>query len=281
MESKKFKGVFTALITPFKKQKIDFKSLEKLVEFQLKNGVDGFVVNGTTAESPTLFKEEVKDIFDLIKSKCPKEFPLILGSGSNSTQHSILLSQDCEKWGADALLLVVPYYNKPPQRGLIQHFKAISESVNIPSILYNVPGRTITFLELETVKELSTNSKIIGIKEASGNINFAEELRLGCGKDFVLLSGDDLTYDDFMKVGGDGCISVASHIIPKSIKNQKIKENKVLIETLFCEANPIPVKKALQLMNIIESAEMRLPLVELHESKTHKLKICLEESGLL
>jgi 4-hydroxy-tetrahydrodipicolinate synthase len=281
MDLNKFKGVFTALITPFKNNKIDFQSLEKLIDFQLKNSIDGFVVNGTTAESPNLDKREVKEIFDFIKGKVPKNFPLILGSGSNSTANTVLFSKECEAWGADALLLVVPYYNKPPQRGLFEHFKTIASSVNIPSILYNVPGRTITALEIETIKKLSEHPQIIGIKEASGNIEFAKQISAQCGESFILLSGDDLTYEEFMQVGGHGCISVASHVIPKEIKNQRIRTNRELIEMMFSEGNPIPVKKMLQLMGIISSAELRLPLVESTETSAMKIKAELNKRGLL
>lgn len=278
---KKFSGVITAIITPFKNDNVDFDSLEKLVQQQLKDGVQGFVVHGTTGESPTVTGAERKKIFDFIKAKVPKNFPLIVGTGSNSTAQSIELSKEAEKWGADAVLLVVPYYNKPPQRGLLEHFKAIASSVQIPSILYNVPGRTITALELETIKKLSEHPSIIGIKEASGNVDFAKQIRQACGESFVLLSGDDGTYDDFMKAGGDGVISVASHIIPQAFLKREASKYLPLIDLLFCEANPIPVKMALHLMGTISSAECRLPLVTLSETNKEKLKKAMSEKGLL
>lgn len=278
---KKFKGVITALITPFEKGAIDFASMEKLIQMQIKMGVSGFVINGTTAESPTLNKQEKKQIFEFVKSKVPKEFPLIMGTGSNSTEETIQASKDAEKMGADALLVVVPYYNKPPQRGLLEHFKAVADSVQIPTILYNVPSRTITALELDTIKKLSEHPKIIGIKEASGNISFASDIRKACGESFILLSGDDGTYDDFVKAGGDGVISVASHIIPQAMDRKKATEYKELIDLLFVEANPIPVKKALQLMKIIKSSECRRPLVELLESNTQKLSKAMQNKGLI
>jgi 4-hydroxy-tetrahydrodipicolinate synthase len=278
---KKLKGLITALITPFENGGVHYASLEKLIEWQLRGGVDGFVINGTTGESPTLTSEERKKIFHFVKERVPKECPLIFGSGSNSTAKSIEDSREAEKMGADALLLVVPYYNKPPQRGLFEHFKAVASSVEIPSLLYNVPGRTITALELETIKKLSEHPQIVGIKEASGNIEFARQIRQACGGEFVLLSGDDGTYDDFMKVGGDGVISVASHILPREMKAQKATENKELIDLLFCEANPIPVKMALFLMKVISSPECRLPLVTLAEAGTEKLKKAMQTKGLL
>lgn len=278
---KKFKGVMTALITPFEKGDIDYASLEKLIEMQLKNKVVGFVINGTTAESPNLSKQEKKQIFEFVKSKVPKDFPLIMGTGSNSTEETIQASKEAEKMGADALLVVVPYYNKPPQRGLLEHFKAIADSVHIPTILYNVPSRTITALELDTIKKLSEHPKIIGIKEASGNILFASDIRKACGESFILLSGDDGTYDEFVKAGGDGVISVSSHIIPQAMHQKKATEHKELIDLLFVEANPIPVKKALKLMKIIKSAECRLPLVELLDSNTQKLAKAMQNKGLI
>lgn len=278
---KNFKGVITALITPFEKGEVDYPSLEKLIKFQLEKKISGFVINGTTAESPTLKKHEKKEIFSFVKSKVPSNFPLIMGTGSNSTEDTKEAAREAEKMGADAQLVVVPYYNKPPQRGLFEHFKAVAESVQIPTILYNVPSRTITSLELETIKKLSAHPLIIGIKEASGNIEFAREIRKACGESFVLLSGDDGTYDEFMGIGGDGVISVASHIIPEDMILQRAKMNKELIDLLFVEANPIPVKKALYLMGIISSGECRLPLVELSDANTQRLLRSIQSKGLL
>lgn len=281
MKTSVFYGVTTALVTPFKNGKVDFKSLERLVLRQVKDGVTGFVVNGTTAESPTLHKAEVAEIFACVKANVPKNFPLIIGSGSNSTEKSIQDSKDAEKMGADALLLVVPYYNKPQQRGLFEHFKAIASSVSIPSLLYNVPGRTITALELETIRKLAEHPQIIGIKEASGKVEFAGQIRRQCGEAFVLLSGDDGTYDDFVKAGGNGVISVASHIIPQAMIDVKASEYGNLIDLLFVEPNPVPVKVALQMMGIIDSAEVRLPLVDLSSENKNKLVSEMKLRGLL
>lgn len=278
---KKFSGLITALITPFQDQKIDFDSLLNLIQHQLKDGVEGFVINGTTAESPNLSEEEISQIFQFVKKNVPDNFPLILGTGSNSTAKTISDSKKAEKLGADAVLVVVPYYNKPPQRGLFEHFKSVADQINIPVILYNVPSRTITSLEVETVKKLSAHPNIIGIKEASGNIETARQIRQQCGNEFILLSGDDGTYDEFMKAGGNGVISVASHIIPKAMKEQRIPEYKNLIDLLFCEANPIPLKAALQMMGIIKSSELRLPLVKLAASQAEKMKAELKAKGLL
>ncbi len=278
---KNFKGVFSALITPFDQGQVDYVSLKRLVDFQLEKGVQGFVINGTTAESPTLESFEREKIFREIKSWVPKNFPLIMGTGSNSTSKTIQESKEAEKLGADGILVVVPYYNKPPQRGLLEHFKAVADATQIPNILYNVPSRTITFLELETIKKLSEHPNIYGIKEASGNIELARQIRQSCGESFSLLSGDDGTYDDFMAAGGNGVISVASMIIPEAMLKIKSKDYRELIDMLFVEANPIPLKKALQLMGIIKSPECRLPLVTLSETNTEKLKKVMKQKGLL
>ena len=292
---KNFKATFTALVTPFKKGQVDYPSLEKLVKHQLRGGVNGFVINGTTAESPTLKTEEKQQIFKFVRKTAGESVPLIMGTGSNSTEQTIEDSKTAEQLGADALLVVVPYYNKPPQRGLYEHFKAVASSVKIPTILYNVPGRTITSLGNETVKNLSAVSGIIGIKDATGDMGIAAELVHVCPKEFVILSGDDGTYVDFLGVGGHGVISVATHVIPAQMVQWKkwmlegdvekakadIAKYKPLIDLLFCEANPIPVKKALALMGIIDSAELRLPLVELSPEWTEKLNSEMKKVGLL
>lgn len=289
------KTTFTALVTPFLKQDIDFDSLDSLVQFQMKNGIQGFVVNGTTAESPTLSSSEVKDIYLHLRRKFP-ELLLVMGTGSNSTASTIEACRNAEELGADGCLVVVPYYNKPPQRGLFAHFKTIAESLKqTPMILYNVPGRTITALELPTIEGLSKVPGIFGIKEASGSHEFARQISSHCGDDFVLLSGDDGTYVEFLENGGHGIISVATHVLPQQfveikqlIAQKKNKEAKAIIEKyknlidlLFCEANPIPVKKALQLKGIIRSAECRLPLVELSPAWTEKLSLEMSRVGVL
>jgi 4-hydroxy-tetrahydrodipicolinate synthase len=292
---KNLKGTFTALITPFQNGKVDFTSLGKLVRHQLANGVDGFVINGTTAESPTLTWDEQVELFNFVKAQSRQDVTLIMGAGSNSTQKTIEASRRAEVLGADAILVVVPYYNKPPQRGLYEHFKAVAASVKIPVILYNVPGRTITSLATETIGSLSKIPNIVGIKEASGKIDFASDIIKACGKDFAMLSGDDGTYVEFLGAGGHGVISVATHIIPAQMVQWKkwvqagelekartdIKKYSKLIDALFMEANPIPVKKALQLMGIIESGELRLPMVELEQENTEKLKAEMKSVGVI
>ncbi|KYG60787.1 4-hydroxy-tetrahydrodipicolinate synthase [Bdellovibrio bacteriovorus] len=292
---KNFKGTFTALITPFKNDKVDYASLDRLLKQQLDGGVDGFVVNGTTAESPTLSTQEVAELFKHIRKFVGDKVPLIMGTGSNDTAKSIETSRKAEEMGADAILVVVPYYNKPPQRGLFEHFKAVASSVKIPTLLYNVPGRTITSLATETIRDLAKVPGVIGIKEATGKIDLAQDIIKACGKDFVMLSGDDGTYVDFLGAGGHGVISVATHVIPAQMVQWKkwVSEGQIekaradinkymnLINLLFVEANPIPVKKALQLMGVIDSASLRLPLVELTPEHTESLKAEMKKVGLL
>jgi 4-hydroxy-tetrahydrodipicolinate synthase len=282
-------------VTPFQNGKVDYASLEKLVSDQIKNGIEGFVINGTTAESPTLSEAETEEIFHCVKRMCGPQIPLIFGTGSNSTEKTVYATQRAEKLGADAALVVVPYYNKPPQRGLAQHFRKTAENTGLPIILYNVPGRTITALALDTIVELSKIKNIVGIKEASGKIDFAKEIREACGPEFTLLSGDDGTYADFLAAGGHGVISVATHILPAQFSawtrearkgNYQLAQKEMplllpLIDLLFSEANPIPVKKALQMMELISSAEMRLPLVELEEKNTAGLRQAMMKCGIL
>ncbi len=292
---KKFKSTLTALVTPFKDGVIDVKSLEKLVTQQIAGGVDGFVVNGTTAESPTLTESEVERIFSVVKANSPAGTELVLGVGSNSTATTIEATKRAESLKADGVLVVVPYYNKPPQRGLRAHFEAVAKSTTLPVILYNVPGRTITSLETQTIKDLSLVSNIVGIKEASGKIDFAKEIIAACGSEFTMLSGDDGTYVEFLAAGGHGVISVATHVIPAQMVQWKkwvqqgaieqaradIAKYAKLIDLLFCEANPIPVKMALHKMGILSSPELRLPLVELSPEKTETLVKEMKAVGVL
>ena len=274
---KLFSGTYTALVTPFKNGQIDYLSFEKLIKKQIADGIDGFVVNGTTGESPTLSKDEVSTLFKKAKSIVGASKKIILGTGSNSTQKTIEMTKLAEELHADAALVVVPYYNKPPQAGLIAHFKAVAESVHIPIILYNVPGRTITSLAAESVIALAEIKNIVGIKDATGDMEYFKKYKNHVKNDFVFLSGDDGTYPEFMKLGGDGVISVASHLMLAKDFSQKLD----LIQMLFIEANPIPVKKALQLQGVIESAECRLPLIEMSQENCEKLQKLMTQQGFL
>ncbi|OQW47789.1 MAG: 4-hydroxy-tetrahydrodipicolinate synthase [Proteobacteria bacterium SG_bin7] len=277
------KGIITAIITPFKKGEIDYSSLRKLIRFQLESGVDGIVVAGTTGESPTLSLEEKEEVFKFIKSEVAGEVSVIMGTGSNSTKETVSATKKAEKWGADAALVVVPYYNKPPQEGLYQHFEKVAENTRLPIILYNVPGRTVTSLSVETIIRLSEISNVVGIKEATGDIKMTEDILKRATKDFYVLSGDDATYLDLYDVGAEGVISVLSNILPKETKNwaknhgkkkvlEEFEDYKKFVNALFAEVNPIPIKMALYWRGLIASPELRLPLVELSENSQALLK---------
>ena len=292
--TKKFEGVFTALVTPFLDGEVDYESLSRVVDHQLKNGVRGFVVNGTTAESPTLLLEEVQKIFQNVRAQAGPDVPLIFGAGSNSTLHTLKLSKFGETLGADALLLVVPYYNKPNQKGLYEHFKLVSENIDLPVILYNVPSRTITSLALETIVALSKQPNVVGIKEASGDLSLAAAIKSQVDEDFLLTSGDDGSFYEFINCGGRGIISVCSHLMPAKMTqwfemaNNGSAEGRAdfklyqpLINALYLEANPTPVKAALKMMGLIRSDECRLPLVAMSEGLRPELRALLEEKKLI
>ena len=213
-----FHGVFTALVTPFLNGKIDFTSLEKLIDKQLSSGIDGFVICGTTGENPTLGETEQFEILDFVSKKVENRVPVIFGSGSHCTKKTILLSQKACQYSIKALLVVVPYYNNPPQEGLLAHFKKVADNVEKPILLYNVPSRTGIALEPETIIELSNHPNIVGIKEADPNLNhFLKYKDSVCN--FALLSGDDKTCVEFCLLGGQGVISVCSHLIPSQMAN--------------------------------------------------------------
>lgn len=287
-------GVLTALVTPFKNGEIDWASLKKLVRQQLDGGVQGFVVSGTTGESPTLSKDEKKKIFEFVKGESAGQATLVMGTGSNSTSETVEATRAAAEWGADAALVVVPYYNKPPQRGLFAHFQQAAECSKLPIILYNVPGRTITKLELDTIVELSKLPNVVGIKDATSDMTLGKQTVDECAKEFIVTSGDDGTFLELMGHGGKGVISVASHILPKEFsswaKRAKIGDTTPreefmkyvdLNNYLYVEANPIPIKMALHLMGIIESPELRLPLTKLSEPYTAELKNKMKAVGLL
>lgn len=280
---KLFTGVYTALVTPFLKGQVDFESVEKLVEYQIKAGIAGFIVNGTTGESPTLTTEESLEILKVVKNKSQGRAHVIFGSGSNSTQKTIELSQKAEAAGAEGLLVVVPYYNKPTQRGLLEHYQSVAKNVKTPIMLYNVPGRTITSLNLETIKTLSEVPNIAAIKEATGDIGFGRQVILAAPGSFIVSSGDDESCLDLRNFGGQGVVSVCSHVIPKKMvewfhgeMNEKhlveFAEVKPLISSMYISTNPIPVKAAMQIMGVIRSDEMRLPLTTLEPDQRRTLE---------
>ena len=279
----KISGAITALATPMKVDgSLDFLSLEKLIEFQISEGINALVAVGTTGESATVDVKEHLEIIDFFIKISNGRIPIIAGTGANSTKEAIELTEEARVLGADAALLVSPYYNKPTQEGLFQHFSEIADTVDLPQIIYNVPSRTASNIEVDTVERLCSNKNIIGIKDATGDLNIFEDLKRQCSFEinsgnFAIYSGDDETSFDLISRGGHGTISVTSNILPKLVSemyeaaknnsqpgdeiNKKLsKINKLL----FLESNPIPVKFALHLMGIIDKG-IRLPLTWLDE----------------
>ena len=293
------KGSITALVTPMnEKGDLDYDSLEKLINYQINSGISGLVAVGTTGESATIdFKDHIKLIEFFVKVNQGRVH-IIAGTGANSTEEALHLTKEAKSAGADAALLVSPYYNKPPQEGIYYHHMKIADEVDIPQILYNVPSRTASFIEPETVFRLSSHKNIIGIKDATGDMkNHSEVLKL-CKEEiennnFLLYSGDDFSSLEFLKNGGHGTISVTSNIVPDIVSEicklvdtnySKAKELddslKVLNKNLFCESNPIPVKWALYKMGLIKRG-IRLPLVELNDSFKEPLENSLKKLNLI
>lgn len=288
-----FKGSIVAIITPMKNDKVDEEALRKLVEFQIENGTDGIVPCGTTGESATLTYEEHCQVIDIVIDQVNGRIPVIAGTGSNSTHETIFLTKHAKKAGADAALIITPYYNKPTQKGMYEHFKAVAEAVDIPIIVYNVPGRTAVNLLPETVIELSKIENIVGVKEASGSLDQATEIILNVDDNFSVLSGEDSLSFPLFCIGAKGVISVATNIVPDMMANMwdafergdvKTARNihlKLfpLFKAIFFETNPIPVKKAAYLMGLAED-EIRLPLVKLSEQNEVKLRKVLTDLGI-
>ena len=293
------KGSITALVTPMHENgDLDYNSLEKLINFQIDSGISGLVAVGTTGESATIdFSDHIKLIKFFVES-ADGRVKIIAGTGANSTEEALLLTKAAKDSGADAALLVSPYYNKPPQEGIYRHHMKIADEVNLPQILYNVPSRTASFIEPETVLKLSLHENIIGIKDATGDMQNHKKVLDLCKKEidrdkFFLYSGDDFTSLEFLKLGGHGTISVTSNVVPNLVANicNLINSNyqeakrlddslKNLNKNLFCESNPIPVKWALHQMGMIKTG-IRLPLVELNQSFRVSLKESLNELNLI
>lgn len=291
---KQFEGVLTALVTPFKNGDVDWASLKSLVRMQIDGGVQGLVISGTTGESPTISLEETKKIFDFVRGESGGALRLVVGTGSNSTATTIATTKLAQSWGAEAALVVVPYYNKPSQRGLFEHYSAVARDGGLPVILYNVPGRTITKLELSTIQKLAEVPGIVAIKEATGDIAFGKSIAQSTG--LLLSSGDDGTCFALAGAGGRGVISVISHLIPQEFsswmkraaagESEKVSQEftskyGALNDALYVEANPIPVKYALWKMGVIASPELRLPLTALDEVHRAKVDTLLKQGGLL
>ena len=288
-------GSMVALVTPMDAQgRLDWDSLGKLVDFHLEKGTHAIVAVGTTGESATLSVEEHIQVIEFVVKRVAGRIPVIAGTGANSTSEAVHLTQNAKNAGADACLLVVPYYNKPTQEGLYQHFKHIADAVDIPQILYNVPGRTSCDMQAETVIRLSTVPNIIGIKEATGDLDRAKAIVDGVSKDFIVLSGDDPTAVELILLGGKGNISVTANVAPRDMADMCIaalngeaekaraihQKLMPLNKTLFIESNPIPVKWALHEMGLMPDG-IRLPLTWLSAECHEPLRQAMRQSGVL
>lgn len=293
MKKTVFTGSGVAIITPFNENGIDFDSLGNLIDFHLNNNTDAIIVCGTTGEAATMPDEEHLSAIEYTVKRVNKKIPVIAGTGSNDTIHGIKLSKEAQRLGADALLVVTPYYNKTNKQGLINHFTAIAESVNIPIILYNVPSRTGMNISLEVLEELVKIDNIVGIKEASGNASYLMEVAARFGDRLDIYSGNDDIIVPVMSVGGKGVISVLANVLPKETHDicklyldGKTEESMRLqfkyldlINTLFCEVNPIPVKTALNLMGF-NVGKLRMPLYEMDEKNKQRLINSLKCAGV-
>jgi len=290
-----FTGTYTAIVTPFKKGKLDEAALEKLIKAQIKGGVDGIVPVGTTGESATLDYEEHIHVIALAVKFAAGRIKVIAGTGGNSTQEAIFLTRAAEKAGADASLQVAPYYNKPTPEGLFRHFHAVARATRLPILLYSIPGRCGIEIGVETVNRLAHDSvNIVGIKEVGGNADRISQLRAALGAKFTILSGDDSLTLPFLAVGAHGVVSVASNVIPHEVSRLvrtyqrgntslalKIHEKYyALFKDLFVETNPAPVKAALALLGQLEE-ELRLPLVPISAGSREKLRKTMKAVGLL
>ena len=293
-----FKGSIVALITPFKNNKLDEDCYISLIHHHLKNGTSGLVPAGTTGESPTLSHDEHERVIELCVNESKGKIPVIAGTGSNSTSEAISLTKYAEKVGANAALVVTPYYNKPTQEGLYQHYKAINDNCSLPIIIYNIPPRSVVDMSVETMARLFELKNIIGVKDATADLNRVDEQKKKMGPDFVQLSGEDGTALDFNLRGGVGCISVTANVAPKlcsefqeaSIsknnsnllsKAKQINEKLMpLHKSLFIESSPSPVKYAASLLNL-STDEVRLPLVKVSEETKKTVRSAMEYANLL
>jgi len=292
-----FKGSNVALITPFKNDRLDEESYIKLIHFQIDNGTSGLVPAGTTGESPTLSHEEHQKVIDLCIKESNGKIPVIAGTGSNSTAEAISLTKHAEKAGADGALIVTPYYNKPTQEGLYQHYKSINDQCGIPIIIYNIPGRSVIDMSVDTMARLYELKNIVGVKDATGNLDRVNQQLEKMGKDFIQLTGNDDNALEFNKRGGVGAISVTANVAPKLCSEfqkfsklddeSSLKEAKKLDEmlqplhhSLFVESNPSPVKYAAKLLGLCED-DVRLPLVKITDSTKEIVKKALHSANLI
>jgi 4-hydroxy-tetrahydrodipicolinate synthase len=283
-----------AVVTPFKDGRVDEAKVRELVEFHIKNGTDVLVPCGTTGESPTLSHDEHRRVIELTIQTANKRIPVVAGTGSNSTAEAIDLTRFAKNAGADGALVVLPYYNKPTQQGLIAHCRAIADAVELPLILYNIPGRTGINMLPETLAALADHPNIVGMKEATGNLEQMTHDIVLCGAKLSFLSGDDTLTLPLMAVGGKGVISVVANIVPRDVADltraflsgdwKRARELHLklfpLCQAMFCETNPIPVKTAMALMGMI-GGELRMPLCPMSEANLSKLKAAMRAYGLI
>lgn len=275
-----FSGITTALITPFFQGQLDKESFLRLLQFQVESGISSFVLASTTGENPVLDDKEVESLcswFKDFEKEHNLSLKLLLASGSASTKKTIDKTKRASDLGANAVLVVTPYYNKPPQKGLLQHFEKVAEQSSLPLILYNVPSRTACSLEVDSITTLSQIDNIIGIKEATGDMEFLKKIKQSCHKDFILLSGDDPSCAEFFNLGGHGAISAGANVLAKELielfeteasnRMEKFKKYEAFVQELFRETNPIGPKQVLSEKGIISSPELRLPLVDIKNSK--------------
>jgi 4-hydroxy-tetrahydrodipicolinate synthase len=289
-----FSGSMVALVTPFRDGKVDWRSLEGLVDFHIQNGTHGIVPCGTTGESATLSHEEHDEVIATVIKAVNKRVPVIAGTGSNSTEEAVRLTRAAEKAGADGALMISPYYNRPTQEGIYQHYKKVAAAVGIPIIVYNIPGRTGSKIEPETLARLAEIKNIAGVKEATGSVDQAIDVIRLCGDNLAVYSGEDSLTFSLMALGGKGVISTVANITPREMsqlaeaclqgnweKGRELQLKLVpLIRSVFIETNPIPVKTALSLMGRC-APELRLPLTPMSEGALKKLKKAMIDFGLL
>ncbi len=292
-----FKGSNVALVTPFKNDKLDDETYIKLIHFHIKNGTNGLVPAGTTGESPTLTHDEHQRVIELCVKESKGKLPVFAGTGSNSTEEAISLTTHAEKIGANGALIVTPYYNKPTQEGLYQHYKAINDKCGIPIIIYNIPGRSVIDMSVETMSRLYELKNIIGVKDATGDLSRVDQTLKKMGKEFIQLTGNDDNALEFNKRGGVGAISVTANIAPKLCSEfQKLSlmdDEKSIFEakklnnilqplhhSMFVESNPSPVKYAAKLLNLCND-DVRLPLVKTTESTKEIVKKALQSANLI
>jgi 4-hydroxy-tetrahydrodipicolinate synthase len=290
-----FTGVLPAIVTPFKNGAVDEEGLRQLIEFHLENGVHGIVPCGTTGESATLSHDEHERVVEITVDQVKGRVPVVAGTGSNNTAEAVRLTAHAKKVGADGVLMISPYYNKPTQEGIYLHYKKVAEEVDIPIIIYNIPGRTASNIEPDTFARLAEMKNIVGVKEASGSMKQITEIIRLCGNEFTVLSGEDFLTYPLMSVGGKGVICVVANIVPRDMADLcnlllagDFDQGRMLYyrllplcHAMFYETNPAPVKAALAMMGKISSPEVRLPLAPMSEANLGKLRKELEAYGVL